>query len=44
MVELVDLDNKKIKVSDMNYSGRGVVTVRRIQMDETMTKATSSKQ
>jgi len=44
IVESVDRDNKKIKVSDMNYSGRSVVTVRRIQMDETMTKATSSKQ
>jgi hypothetical protein len=33
-----------MKVSDMNYAGRGVVTVRWIDMNDDMTEATSSKQ
>ncbi len=44
IVESVDRENKKMKVSDMNYAGRGVVTVRWIDMNDDMTEATSSKQ
>ena len=44
IVEQVDRENKKMKVSDMNYAGRGVVTVRWVDMNDTMTEVTSSKQ
>lgn len=38
IVEEVDRDNKRMKVSEMNYAGLWIVTVRWISLDNTMTK------
>lgn len=38
IVEEVDWTNKRIKVSDMNYAGLWIMTVRRINLNDTMTQ------
>lgn len=44
IVESIDNENNKIKVSDMNYKGRWVVTVRWIDMNDSMTQVLGWKQ
>jgi hypothetical protein len=41
IVKDIDYDRKMIQVSDMNYVGLGIVSVRWIQMNDAMTQATA---
>ena len=44
IVEAVDYENRRIKISDMNYLGPNIVTIRRINMNDEFIQANDGKQ